>query len=329
MRVQRGAAISRRFPDVVIGSWPRSRESLEPKKSLAVLNSENVSRANVQAYDYYVRGRQFFNQMRRKGLELARQMFARAVVIDPGYSRAYAGVGYCCSFLYLWCDASNDNLQEALSASRHAIELDPQSAEAHTARDLAETLRDNYEAANNEFETALQLDSQLFDAYYFYAKSCFLEGRCEKAAGLFARASQINPDDYQAPALRGMCFRALNSTKEACEASRDCLRNVERHLQLHPATPVPSPWDWARFIDLAITPGPLNGQIVSGPCTPRNRRLSTTPRVPTLLGERDRSIDCLGGALCRGYSHKVWIESDPSFSSRRGHPRFKALMGSL
>ena len=49
----------------------------------------------VKACDCYLRRRQFFYQIRRKGLELARQMFARATVIDPGYARAYAGVADC------------------------------------------------------------------------------------------------------------------------------------------------------------------------------------------------------------------------------------------
>ena len=304
--------------------------SLHPTKSLAELDFETVSRTNVQAYDYYLRGRQFFDQMRRKGLEFARQMFARAVVIDPGYARAYAGVGNCCSFLYMWCEASRDNLQEALSASRHAIEVDPRSAEAHTSRGLAESLSHNYEAASNEFETALHLNSQLFDAYFFYGKSCFEEGRFEKAAGLFARASQANPDDYQAPAMRGGCFRALNSTREASEAFGDCLRNVERHLQLYPND--------ARAVSLGL--GSLCGLGDHDRALEwADRSRSMEPEEPAilynvacayaLLGERDRSIDLLSKAFRQGYSHKVWIENDPDFSSIRDHSRFKALMKSL
>ena len=304
--------------------------SVPPKKSVAVLDLESLNRVNVQAYDYYLRGRQFFNQMRRKGLEFARQMFARAVVIDPGYARAYAGVGYCCSFLYMWCEASDDNVQEALSASRHAIEVDPHSAEAHTSRGLAESLRHNYEGASNEFETAFQLDPQLFDAYFFYGKSCFEEGRFEKAAGLFARASQASPDDYQAHAMRGGCFRALNRTKEASEAFGDCLRNVERHLQLYPSD--------ARALSLGL--GSLCGL---GDHTRAlewaDRARSMEPEEPTilynvacaysLLGETDRSIDCLSRAFRQGYSHKVWIENDPDFSSIRHYPGFKDLMQNL
>ena len=302
----------------------------QAKKSLAVPDFAKLSSANVQALDYYLRGRQFFNQMRRKGFEFARQMFARAVVIDPNYARAYAGVGNCCSFLYMWCEASNDNLQEALSATRHAIELDPQSAEAHAARGLAESLRNNYEAASSEFETALRLDPQLFDAYFFYGKSCFTEGRTEKAAGLFAAASHVKPGDYQAPSMRGLCFRALNRMREACEAFGDCLYNAERHLQLYPND--------ARAICLGLDSLYELGE--RGRAREwADRARSMDPEEPAilynvacayaLLGETDRSIDSLGRALRQGYSHKAWIEKDPDFSSVRDHPRFKALLQSL
>jgi adenylate cyclase len=91
-------------------------------------------------------------------LEFARQMFARAIVIDPTYARAFAGVSDCCSYLYMYFDASQDNLREAISASRKAVELDPESAEAHTSRGLAASLSKNYEEAEKEFESALGLN---------------------------------------------------------------------------------------------------------------------------------------------------------------------------
>src|SRR5207247_9428653 len=72
---------------------------------------------NVKAYDYYLRGRQFFHQFRRKGFEFAQQMFERAIEIDPHYARAYAGIADCCSFLYTYWHASTNPLDQADSAS--------------------------------------------------------------------------------------------------------------------------------------------------------------------------------------------------------------------
>ena len=291
---------------------------------------EKVPTSNVQAYDYYLRGRQFFYQMRRKGLEFARQMFARAIVIDPSYASAYAGVGDCCSFLYMWCEASEDNLREALSASRRAVELDPQSAEAHASLGFAESLSKNYESAGKEFETALSLDSQLFEAYYFYGRSCFEQGQCDKAAALFARAGQVNPEDYQARSLRGLCFRALDRPEEARESFRDCLQIIERHLELHP--------DDARAISLGA--GCLEGLgDYARALEWADWALSMDPEEPAilynvacayaLLKETDKAIDCLEKAFRQGYGHRVWFENDPDLLPVRDHPRFRALMQDL
>jgi tetratricopeptide (TPR) repeat protein len=131
-------------------------------------------------------------------------MFARAIVIDPNYARAYAGVADCSSFLYMWFDASEDNLREALSASRRAVELDPESPVTHASLGLALFLSKDYEAARQEFETALGLCTELFEAYYYYGRSCFAQGQFEKAAELFGKASQASPADFQALSLRGL-----------------------------------------------------------------------------------------------------------------------------
>ncbi|MBZ5572608.1 MAG: hypothetical protein LAO09_12110 [Acidobacteriia bacterium] len=65
-----------------------------------------IPTADVRAYDFYLRGRQFFHRFRRKGFDLARQMFARAIEIDPDYARAYAGIADCSAFLYFYWDSS-------------------------------------------------------------------------------------------------------------------------------------------------------------------------------------------------------------------------------
>ena len=190
--------------------------------------------SNIQAYDYYLRGRQFFYQLRRQSLEFARQMFARAIVIDPGYARAYAGVADCSSFLYMWFEATSDNLLEALCASRRAVDLDPESPVAYASLGLAEFLSKNYENANAQFETAISLCTELYEAYYFYGRSCFAQGQFEKAAELFGLASEVTPTDFQAVSLAGLCFRALGRNAQARQAFRQCLQKADNHLQLNP-----------------------------------------------------------------------------------------------
>lgn len=291
---------------------------------------EKVPTSNIQAYDYYLRGRQFLYQLRCPSVEFARQMFARAIVIDPNYARAYAGVADCSSFLYMWFDASEDNLREALSASRRAVELDSESPVTHASLGLALFLGKDYEAARQEFETALGLCTELFEAYYYYGRSCFAQGQFEKAAGLFLKASQASPADFQALSLRGLCFRALNREAEAHQTFQRCLKKIENHLQLNPDDVRAVYMKAGSFFGLGDHAQALEWS---------DRALAMDPEEPSvlynvacnyaLLNEQEKALDCIEKAFDKGFGHKEWMEHDPDFLSIKDHPRFKALMRGL
>jgi TolB-like protein/Flp pilus assembly protein TadD len=291
---------------------------------------EKVPTSNIQAYDYYLRGRQFLYQLRCPSLEFARQMFARAIVIDPNYARAYAGVADCSSFLYMWFEASEDNLREALSASRRAVELDPESPVTHASLGLALFLSKDYEAARQEFETALGLCTELFEAYYYYGRSCFAQGQFEKAAELFLKASQASPADFQALSLRGLCFRALSREAEARMTFQECLQKIENHLQLNPDDVRAVYMKAGAFLGLGEHAQALEWS---------DRALSMDPEEPSvlynvscnyaLLDETEKALDCIEKAFAKGFGHKEWMEHDPDFLSIRNHPRFKTLMRGL
>src|SRR3990167_8027904 len=124
---------------------------------------------NVEAYDYYLRGIQHMHQLRRKSLEYARQMFLRAIEIDPTYARAYAGVANCYSLLYSFFDSREFNMRQADQASSKALELEPGLAESHLARGVALSLAKRYDEAKQGFEQAMRLDPNLFEAPYWYS----------------------------------------------------------------------------------------------------------------------------------------------------------------
>jgi serine/threonine protein kinase/Flp pilus assembly protein TadD len=283
--------------------------------------------ADVKAYDYYLRGRQFFYQFRRRGYDFARQLFTRAIEIDPGYARAYAGVSDCYSYLYMYWDASEANLQAADDASRKALLLDPGLSEAHVSRGLAISLSKRYDEAELEFQTAMRLDPRLFEAYYFYARACFQQGKLEDAAGLFEKASQVKPEDYQSPASLGMVYTGLGRTEEALAAYRRAWQVAEKHLELHPDDARAlylgavalfrlgersRSLQWARSA-LAIDPEDC-GILYNVACT------------YALQGKAEEAIDCLDKAMTHAFWYKRWAQHDSDLDSLRSHPRFQALM---
>ena len=306
-------------------------------RALRVMLTETEKRAiakaptaNVQAYDYYLRGRQFFYQFRQKGFEFARRMFGRAIEIDPGYALAFAGVADCCSFLYMYYDASQINQKEADTASRKALELDPDLAEAHASRGLAVSLNNRYEEARQEFETAIRLNPKLFEAYYFYARACFAEGKLEDAARLFEEASRVNPDDYQSIALVSSVYAGLGRHRDSEDANRRSLQVIEKHMELHPedvrarylgAGALCQLGEKARskeWADKALAMDPGDASV-----------LYNVACVYARLGEIEEAISCLERSVTSGMGQKEWIEHDSDLDSLRSHPRFQALLNRL
>src|SRR5215203_5418860 len=129
---------------------------------------ENKPRTNIQAYDYYLRGRQFFHQLRRRSLEYARQMFNKAIELDPEYALAHTGVADSSSLLYTYFDARDFNLRQADKASKKALELEPELAEAHVSRGIVASLTHHFTEAEEAFTKAMKLEPKMFEAAYWY-----------------------------------------------------------------------------------------------------------------------------------------------------------------
>jgi TolB-like protein/Flp pilus assembly protein TadD len=299
--------------------------SEEEKKAI-----EKVRTVNLEAYEYYLRGRQLFHQLRRKSLEYARQMFNRAIEIDPDYALAHAGVADCCSLLYTYFDARESNLRQADLASQKALELEPTLAEAHVARAIAMWLNKRNEEAEEHFETAMRLDSKLFEAPYFYARARKSQGRFAEAVKLFERAAAVRPEDFQAPSLLASSLESLGMHAESQAVNRRVLKIIEDRLALNPAD--------ARACNLAATTHSKLGE--SEPALEFARKsLEIDPDDPMLLynvactysmlGRADDALSCLERSIDRGFGHREWIDHDSDFNSIRDLPRFKAIQRAM
>jgi tetratricopeptide (TPR) repeat protein len=233
----------------------------------------------------------------------------------------------CHSYLYMSWEASEENLKAADEASRKALLLDPELAEAHVARGPALSMTKNYAEAEKEFEAAIALDDKLFEAYYFFARARFQQGSLEKAAELFERASEVKPEDYQAVQLLGMVYRSMGRKTDAHEAYRTAWQRAEKDLELH-ADDARALYlganalcqlgergrslDWARRA-LAIDPEDC-GILYNVAC------------VYSLQGKIEEAIDCLDKAMTHADWYKRWAQHDSDLDALRSHPRFQALM---
>jgi TolB-like protein/Flp pilus assembly protein TadD len=283
--------------------------------------------SDVQAYEYYLKGRQRFFEYRRRSVEAALQLFNMALMLDHGYARAYAGVAECCTFLFMYGYGDDADLEQADLASRRALEFAPDLAEAHVARGQVLFLRNDYGAADEAFETAIRLNPRLYEAYYFYARSNFVRGNLESAAKLLGHAARIDPDDYQAPLLVAQIYDSQERPEQAIASRRRGIEAVERRLQQSP--------EETRALYMGANALVCLGESEKG-VRWAERALDLEPDEPMLLynvgcvfslaGETDRALECVEKSVRGGLAYVDWLRQDSNFDPLRDHPRFQALL---
>jgi serine/threonine protein kinase/Flp pilus assembly protein TadD len=291
---------------------------------------EQVPAADVQAYDYYLRGRQLIHQFRRTGIQFARRMFERAMEIDPGYAIAHAGAADCCSFLYMYWDGSRANLEGADNHSRKALELGADLAEAHASRGLALSLSNRYEEAEQEFRTAIRLNPKLFEAHYFFGRAMFQQGKYDEAVLHYQEASRVRPEDYQTVLLVVTSLRSLHRTAEAEATLRRGVQLAEKHLELNPEDARALYLSAGALIQLGDRDRALEWAGRALALDPEDSAvLYNVACVYALGGQIDPAMACMEKAVQNGFGHRAWLENDSDLDSLRPDPRFTALLERL
>ncbi len=297
---------------------------LLPEEKKAIESDPTTS---VEAYTYYLRGRQFSHAWTRAYMLLARRMFLKAVELDPNYARAYAGIADCECAIRDWHE-KDFPLESILAMSARALALDPNLAEAHASRGMALHQSGQSEEAGLELRQALALDPSLYEANFHYGRYLFMQGRFTEAVEFFKRAAEIRPDDYLSPIHLMSCYRSLGIETERRRWARIGIERAERALEEHPENSGPAhrgalalahlgeaerAKEWAARA-LAIDPDDLVAQY-------------NLACVYSLVGEGERALDLLEAVVPQSsHYHLLWFQQDSDLDAIRDHPRFCALL---
>jgi adenylate cyclase len=200
--------------------------------------------ANIEAYSCYLKGRQFFHSATKSFLGLARQLFVRATQLDPDYARAYAGIANVDARLIGWYGEEISE-QRVLANADKALALDPRLAEAHAARADSMSFMDGHDPAQvvAGFEHALSLDPNSHDVNFLYARYCTRTGQFERAAPLYIRALEVQPDDYTSPSMLENILIPLGRLEEVTLYGEMAVKRAQEAMRQNP--------EWSRPAQLA------------------------------------------------------------------------------
>jgi TolB-like protein/tRNA A-37 threonylcarbamoyl transferase component Bud32 len=284
-----------------------------------------VPTGDVRAYEYYLRGRQYQRRARRKSLEFAREMFERAVALDPHFALAWAGVAEAICYLKMYYPDLPADLEAAEAASLNALREQPMLAEGHTARGFTRWCLKDEAGAITSFETAARLDPRQFEAHYVHARLRFQRGDLAEAARLFELATQAE-EDYQARFFAAQSYAALGRQAEAEAAYRRALQVAADHLELNPDDPRAATMRAVSLCRLGNREEGLRWAERARAIDPGDAGvLYNVACLYALEGQPDSALDLLEEAVRAGFGAREWIAHDPDLESLRGLPRFEAL----
>ena len=180
---------------------------------------------NLQAYDAYVKGLEYAHRpgQLEENLIPARQMFERAIELDPAFAEAYVGLSLAAGDHYWLGSGGRDALHEVRRAANRALEIDPELPEAHMALGAYFYMTRDYDAALEQLgiaEEGLPSDSELIRWKAFIMRR---RGMWDQALHDLKRALSLDPRDAELSMEVGFTLLNQRRYEEADPFFRDAL----------------------------------------------------------------------------------------------------------
>ncbi len=185
---------------------------------------------NLEAYDFYLRGvessQRAFYERKKEANAQARQMFEKAIELDPQYAGAYArlGLSYFLDWFYLWNSDRAQSLERAFAMVQRAVALDESLPLAHRLLGGILLWKKQYDQAVAEAEQAVLLNPNDADAYVILGDILSRVGRSEEGIKLIEKAMRLNPQ-YPPSYLHslGWAYREAGRCEEALVPTKKVL----------------------------------------------------------------------------------------------------------
>ncbi|MFT5439430.1 MAG: adenylate cyclase [Alphaproteobacteria bacterium] len=180
---------------------------------------------NLEAYDYFLRGRAYQLGDTKETNALALKMAERAIRLDPGFAGAYAllSLTHYRGWRRGWREDPKTS-EQAFEAAKKAVALDDSLALAHTCLAWVSLFRKQYENAIAEGRRAISLDPNFAESYARLGLILTLAGEPEKAVDLVKKAMRLDPlypANYYI--YLGTAYYALGKYDEAIATCKECL----------------------------------------------------------------------------------------------------------
>jgi TolB-like protein/tetratricopeptide (TPR) repeat protein len=187
-----------------------------------------------EVYEAYLKGRFALQKNNRAGLEEALRYFQTAINADGTFAPAYVGIAATQSQLgtVFFGAPPADTRPKVIDATKKALELDPQLAEARVL--LANALQKDWRwsEAETEYRRAIELSPSDAGAHAGLAFWLMCQGRSEEALAWGRRAQELDPLALNNSEVSGILFYSRRYDEAIRESRRDLTTNPNDPLAL-------------------------------------------------------------------------------------------------
>jgi serine/threonine protein kinase len=296
---------------------PAQKKVLEKKRTV-----------NAEAFDLCLRAKGFMYKMTKNDVNIAIELFQKAIEIDPDYAAAYAGMGEGYSHLFHSYERGNPKILDlAIETSLKAISMDASLSEAYASLAQAYLHKESMEKALESGHKAIELDPNNFIGYWILGRIRYSTKKDNEAIDLFEKVIKLNPEFYTAYNDIRMTYERLGNKEKLNETIQRSLKFYPEYLTRHP--------DDARAhlfyaLDLAVAKQFDKAKIEADKAIKLNPTdvlmIYNVACFYSVMDEKKMAIETIGKAIAAGYKAYDWMERDVDLDNIRNEPAFIELM---
>jgi TolB-like protein/Flp pilus assembly protein TadD len=300
------------------------RLTLTPSEQIGL---EKRATLDSAAFDLHLRARDFLYRLTKTNVQLAIDLFKKALERDPRYAEAHAGLGEAYALLYHLFERKEEYLDKAIEESLRALMYDAGVSEAYSALAQAYFNKRSFDEALQASRKATELNPDNFIGYWVEGRIFMNTGRYPEAEEQYLRTIAINPDFYSAYVDLHNIYDLMSDAAKIQTIQSRMMDFFPNYLARHP--------DDARahmvFGVVLAQEGLHDEARIEGATA-----LQLSPADPlmmynaacfyALLGDLAQSIESLGNAIAAGFEHFDWIERDPDLAAVREDPGYIELL---
>jgi adenylate cyclase len=277
------------------------------------------------AYRFYLMARRYWRGGWIRRRDVIVRLCEKALQLDPDYARAWAMLSICQADLRF----SSDNAgQYGLEAAERALALDPQLAEAYSAKGRILTAQGRREEGWEQHERALALDPASYEVNAGAARWAVSGGRPEQTRRYLEAAATADTDDVWAAGMMIQACQAMGDDAGMLDWARECLSRVEKALAAEADNGTALGFGVAALVRLGEIERARDwAELVLLMDPDNNNALYNVACGMAQAGEGDLALELLARSTATvGLEGLENIRADTDWDPLREDPRFNALL---